>query len=203
MQKAPLVKISLLVALVLVGCAYGLVGWNEDGVRVVVRWTAKIGVVFFAAAFSAGPLRSLWPNPATRWLLVNRRGMGLAFAVVHTLHLLALIALGTLSRPFVEGLDAITLLGGGLAYAFMYAMVATSNDASVRRLGMRRWKRLHTVGGWYIWFIFAQSYLPRAAGQAEYVPFALLLAVVAALRCARHFAKRRQPSKASGSLAST
>jgi methionine sulfoxide reductase heme-binding subunit len=53
-----------------------------------------------------------------------------------------------------------SLLGGGLAYALMFAMAATSNDASMRALGIW-WKRLHRAGLHWIWFIFAFSYLKR------------------------------------------
>jgi DMSO/TMAO reductase YedYZ heme-binding membrane subunit len=64
----------------------------------------------------------------------------------------------------------VTLIGGGGAYVLLAAMVATSNDASVRALGIRTWKRLHTVGLYWLWFIFAFSYLGRVAeGQIGFV----------------------------------
>ena len=108
------------------------------------------------------------------------------------MHLLALIVLGlAFPTPFVDDLNAVTLVGGGLAYAFVLAMAATSNDASVRRLGARRWRALHAVGGWYVWLIFTQSYAPRAAADPAYAPFAALLVGVAGLRLARWQRVRR------------
>jgi len=187
MRRLPLVLLSAMGVALLLVVAFLIAGWSEEAVRFVVRWTAKIGVVLFAAAFSASSLRELWRVDATRWLRANRRGLGLSFALVHTTHLAALIALGVnFPDPFVGGLDPVTLVGGGLAYAFMFAMAATSNDASVRRLGLKRWRRLHTVGGWYIWFIFAQSYVPRAVLEdPELLPLAALTLAVPALRLVR------------------
>ena len=72
-------------------------------------------------------------------------------------------------------INTVTLIGGGLAYVFIAAMAATSFDAAVTWLGRPRWQRLHTIGAYYIWFIFLQSYLPRAMQSVDYVPVALLL----------------------------
>jgi len=186
-NRAPLVRIACLGVVLLLVLAYSAAGWSEEGIRVVIRWTAKVGVVLFAAAFSASSLRALWRVESTRWLRTNRRGLGLSFALVHTTHLAALVALGVnFPDPFVDETSRFTLVGGGLAYVFMFAMAATSNDASVRRLGLKRWQRLHTVGGWLIWFVFAQSYVPRAVLEdPQYLPLATVTLAVPVLRLAR------------------
>ncbi|MFP8874680.1 MAG: hypothetical protein VCB42_09170, partial [Myxococcota bacterium] len=75
-------------------------------------------------------------------------------------------------------------------YAFMFAMAATSNDASVRRLGAWRWRMLHTAGGWYIWFIFAFTYLPLVLADPQYAPFGVLILAVPVLRIARRWQRR-------------
>jgi DMSO/TMAO reductase YedYZ heme-binding membrane subunit len=163
--------------------SYWIAGWSEEGVRIVVRWTAKLGLPLFVAAFTARPLRSLRRTAWTAWLLRNRRALGLSFALFHGVHLLALVALAyAFPLPFVEELSGLTLWGGGFAYALLFAMVATSNDSSIRALGRLRWRRLHTLGGWFLWLIFAQSYLPLAAGALSYVPLGLLVLGVPSLR---------------------
>lgn len=86
-------------------------------------------------------------------------------------------------------------MGGGFAYVLIAAMAATSSDRAVARLGPRRWRRLHTLGAWYVWIVFAQSYAPRALENPFYVPFALAVLAAAGLRaltCAR--AMRRTPA---------
>jgi sulfoxide reductase heme-binding subunit YedZ len=173
-------------------------GGSEVGVRQVVRSTAQFGVVLFAFAFSASSLRTFWRTPFSAWLLKNRRYVGLSFAAFHSLHLLALATLGVaFPDPFVADLNAITLIGGGVAYGLLFAMVATSNDASVRALGRKRWSQLHRVGSWALWIIFAQSYFGRVPQDLFYLwPSAVLIAALS-LRMARTIKQREMVSKPS------
>jgi sulfoxide reductase heme-binding subunit YedZ len=166
-------------------------GTGEAGIRAVVRHSAQTSLVLFCAAFMASSLAQLRPGAATRWMLRNRRYLGVSFAASHTYHLLALFALARVSPPFVDSLNAVTLIGGGAAYVFIAAMVATSFDRTAAWLGARRWKRLHTVGAYYIWFIFVQSYVPRAVMSAAYVPAAALLLVALGVRLAARRQRRR------------
>ena len=54
-----------------------------------------------------------------------------------------------------------TVYGGGFGFVMLAAMAATSNDASQRRLGAS-WRRLHRVGLYTVWIVFAVSYMPDA-----------------------------------------
>jgi hypothetical protein len=152
----------------------------EESVRAVVRLTAQTSVVLFCAAFVASSLRAVWRSDFSAWLLRNRRYLGVTFAFSHLIHLVALVALGLVSPEFAAGVSPVTLIFGGLAYAFILAMTLTSNDRAVAALGLARWRLLHKVGAWYVWFIFAQSYLPRAIGKSPiyWLPAGLLLAVL-------------------------
>lgn len=160
-----------------------VVGVNEDGIRQVVRTSAQTSLLLFVAAFSASSLFQLRRTPLTRWLLANRRYIGVSFGVSHYAHLAALIALGFVSPSFVENLNAVTIIGGGMAYVFLTAMVATSFDRSAAALGPLWWGRLHKVGGYYIWGIFFQSYLPRLLiTSIAYAPAVALLVGAFSLR---------------------
>jgi len=150
-------------------------GIGTEGVRAVVRTTPKVSVILFLSAFVAAPLLKLWPSPFTHWLRRNRRYLGVSFAVAHFTHLGALIALVSTSRTAREDLDALTIIGGGLAYLFVAAMTATSFDRTAAWLGAGRWRHLHTFGLYYIWIIFLNSYISRAFQSPVYIPFALLL----------------------------
>ena len=171
----------------------GLVAWalaahgvSEDAVRSVVRVTARSSLVLFLLAFTASSLHAFLRSGTSAWALRNRRHLGVSFAASHTVHLLALVALGLrFPDPFLVDLEAIAVIGGGLAYVFLYAMTLTSFAGPARALGARRWKTLHTAGAWYIWIIFAQSYIPRALANPSYVPFAAALVAAAGLRIAR------------------
>ena len=195
--RGPRVAVVLSLALAaLAGLQLAVWGSGEEGIRVLVRSSARSSVLLFSLAFTASSARVLWQNGVTKWLLANRRYLGLSYAASHAIHLLALIALYPASDDFRTSLNAVTLVGGGIAYAFTAAMAATSNDASVAALGRRRWTLLHTVGGWFIWFVFAQSYLPRAFLYPAYLPAAGVVLAVPALRGARRMRRRATQAQA-------
>jgi hypothetical protein len=70
-------------------------------------------------------------------------------------------------------------LGGGLGYVFILLMSLTSNDYAVKVLGIKQWKILHSVGTYYLWFIFFFTYLGNAAHHPLY--FSLTTLLIAAL----------------------
>jgi len=132
-------------------------GVTEQGWQLAARYTVRVSFPLFLLAYLARPLTAFWRTETTIWLLRNRRYLGLSFALAHTIHL------GALTSYFVfigemPGMEAV--IGGGIAYALMFVMAATSNDQSVKALG-RNWARLHTVGLHYLWRIFLVTYLGR------------------------------------------
>jgi hypothetical protein len=172
----PLVGYCALVLLAVSALRFATLGVGEEGLRAMIRFTAQLSLLLFSAAFTASSLHALWPRSDwAQWLRANRRYLGVWFALSHTEHLVLLILLGRVSQEFVDGLNSATIVGGGLAYVFLYAMTATSFDRSAAWLGPRRWRLLHKVGAYYIWFIFFQSYVPRALVSPFYAPFAALL----------------------------
>lgn len=163
----------------------------------ITRYTARFSFLIFVLVFASGALAALFPSDITRWLRRNRRYTGLSFALAHFLHLIAIIAL---FATIGEVPETITLLGGGLAYLFIAAMAATSNDWSVRKLGPKNWRRLHLAGVYYVWAIFMNSYLGRLASDTPPEPkwiFALTAGLgfaALALRIAALMKKRRKPA---------
>jgi hypothetical protein len=188
----PIVGYVSLVLFLIFFAELAVLGTAEEGIRQVVRTSAQTSVVLFTSAFAASSLFQLRRNRATRWLLANRRYVGVSFGVSHFAHLAALIALGRVSQEFVDNLNAATLIGGGLGYVFLAAMVATSFDRTAALLGPRWWGRLHKVGAYYLWFIFFQSYLPRMLiTSLAYAPAVTLLVGAFGLRLYAAWRQRR------------
>ncbi|HZR82819.1 MAG TPA: hypothetical protein VFD92_17115 [Candidatus Binatia bacterium] len=137
---------------------------HVDGLQLAARYTARLSFTLFLAPYLASPLLRLVPAAGTRWMVRERRGLGLAFAGAHAVHLAAfvgfLVAAG--QRP-----ELPTVVVGGLGYVLVAVMAATSNDAAVRALGPARWRRLHAVCLHYIWFVFAITYALRVAARHE------------------------------------
>lgn len=128
---------------------------EADHIGYMLRVTARVAFAFLLLAYIARPLVRL--TGSGRWLVRQRRYLGLAMALAHTVHFGYVVAYLVASG---EPLDAITAIFGGLAFVLMWAMALTSNNASVRLLGPN-WKRLHTFGLHYLWFIFMQTFAGR------------------------------------------
>ena len=134
-----------------------------EGWRLAARWTARVGFPIFILIYSASSLGRLWHTDHTRSIWRDRRWWGLGFFASHTIHLFALI---TFLRLSGEGRPLPVIVGGGFGYVLLFAMAATSSEAAIRSLG-RNWKRLHSLGIHYLWFIFAVSYAGRIMKPAS------------------------------------
>jgi DMSO/TMAO reductase YedYZ heme-binding membrane subunit len=167
--------------LLLLAAAVLLMQPDVDGLRRVIRLTARSSFVLFVLAFSASALARRWPGAWTRWQLRNRRYLGLGFAVSHAIHLAAIVGFAQAdSVAFHQASGLANVIAGGIAYVFIALMSATSSDGARRWLGAARWARLHTVGSHYLWVTFMISFgmrIPKGPGYA--LPVLVLLAVMA------------------------
>ncbi|GFE78066.1 hypothetical protein GCM10011487_00660 [Steroidobacter agaridevorans] len=169
-----------------------MAGGPVEGVRGIIRATARSSFALFSLAFTASAACYFWPNAWTRWQLRNRRYLGVSFALSHFVHLLALFALGRIApAELAAGTNAITWIFGGLAYVFIGLMTATSFDSTARLISPRAWSLLHTVGSYYIWLIFANSYLARAVSIPAYIPAGALVIFTLGLRIAARVSRSR------------
>ena len=183
-----LVGLTALAAGLLTFATYAAAGGDREGLSAAVRWTARLSGSLFLLAFSASSLRQLWPNPLTHYLLSNRRYLGVSFGVAHAWHLCAVIAF--LRRPEVDP-EPVSLIVGLLTVGFIAAMLATSFDASAAWLGARRWKLLHTTGGWLIWIVFFYTWAGAALTQPISGLMVLLTLAALGVRIVAVRARRR------------
>jgi methionine sulfoxide reductase heme-binding subunit len=173
-------------------------GQSVEAAQAMTRFSARISLFIFALVFTASALHKLFRSQNTAELLRNRRQFGLSFAYSHTIHLLAIVIFLSLSG---EKPPMVTVIFGGLAYLFIYAMAFTSNDWSVKKLGVKTWKALHKTGVLYLWFIFFVTYLgrllPAKAGEpspggskAEFIIAFIVVSAILLLRIAAAISAR-------------
>jgi len=181
-------------ALALTAMAVVLVADHDfgiEGVRVMVRTTAQTSLALFCTAFAASSLHGLMPFGLTRWLLANRRYIGVSFAYSHFLHAIGLYLFATMDPvAFAEHATTVMFVFGGAAYVFIALMALTSFDSTAVMLGPWLWQKLHTTGAYYIWFVFLISEGRRAIYDAYYWPFVGALFAVMALRLLAGRSKR-------------
>ena len=157
--------------------------FEVEGVRMVIRFTARTSLLFFCLAFSAGALVRLWPNAFSRWQRRNRRQLGVTFAASHALHAAAIIAFAVIDPLGFAGATSLgTYIFGGIGYAFIVAMTATSFDTTAAVLGARAWRALHLAGGYYLLLQFTVSFGKRIPESPLYALALILLLAVFALR---------------------
>ncbi|MCP3402230.1 hypothetical protein [Bradyrhizobium sp. CCGB20] len=157
--------------------------FEVEGVRMVIRFTARSSLLLFCLAFSGAALARLWPNAWTRWQRRNRRYLGLSFAASHAIHAVAIIAFAKMDPAgFAEATSAASYVFGGIGYAVIIAMSATSFDRAAALLGPQAWRVLHLGGGYYLWFQFMVSFGKRVPAMPLYAAFLIPLLAVVALR---------------------
>jgi sulfoxide reductase heme-binding subunit YedZ len=161
----------------------GMRQFEVEGVRMVVRFTARTSLFLFCLAFGAAALARLWTNAWTRWLRRNRRTLGVTFAASHGLHAIAITAFAAMDPAgFAAATNLASYVFGGMGYAFVIAMTATSFDWTAAAIGPRAWRILHLSGGYYLWFQFTASFGKRIPDMPLYSLFLVPLLVVMALR---------------------
>ena len=144
------------------------------------RYSAHLAFLFLLVAFLTSTARRRWRHPVTRVLMNYRRQLGLGFATAHAFHLAAL----TLLLLNLEGFSVTASLAvAAFGYAVTIALAVTSNNWSVRRLGVKRWRLLHTTGIniLMLYFFVAFSAALIQKGGTVYVVYVLAIigAVVA------------------------
>jgi methionine sulfoxide reductase heme-binding subunit len=133
--------------------ATGAISYGE-AIHLSGEWAVRLLV----AVLAVSGLRLAFPRAGwTRWLVRRRRDLGVATFGYALLHLAVYLARKAEMPVLIvrEAVDPGMALGW-IAFAGFALLAATSNDASVRRLGPR-WKPLHrlvyaaaalTIGHW-------------------------------------------------------
>ncbi|WP_426419824.1 hypothetical protein [Bradyrhizobium genosp. A] len=167
--------------------------FEVEGVRMVIRFTARSSLLLFCLAFGAAALARLWPNAWTRWQRRNRRYLGLSFAASHAIHAVAIIVFAKMDPAgFAEATSPASYIFGGIGYAVIIAMSATSFDRAAALIGPRAWRALHLVGGYYLWFQFMVSFGMRVPMMPLYAAFLIPLLAVMMLRMIAMAARPQQ-----------
>ena len=151
------------------------------------RYSAHLAFVFLLLAFSASTLKVLVNNAQTRGLVRYRRQLGLGFATAHTFHLVALILfLSNLEGYIVD----VSVAVAGFGYVVTALLALTSNDYSVRRLGLAKWKQLHVIGISILMLYFFVAFSGRLL--TNFAPiYAVYIALIATAVVAKLRVKRR------------
>ena len=146
-----LITIPISVAMVI--AMAGLDLSRVENVSAMIQLSVRCAVPWLFLAFAASSLQALFPGSFSRWLLRNRKIMGLSCAAAMAWQLLFILWMVTLHTDYYteEVYVLRDVIEGVLGYAFLTAMVLTSFKFGRSRLTSRQWKLLHTCSIYFIW----------------------------------------------------
>ncbi|HEX8561151.1 MAG TPA: protein-methionine-sulfoxide reductase heme-binding subunit MsrQ [Pyrinomonadaceae bacterium] len=156
----------------------------------VTRATGTLTLFFLVLTLAVTPLRK-WTG--AQWLVRLRRMLGLYAFFYGSLHLLTYVWFDKWFDAGAIAEDVVRrrfILVGALAFAAMVPLAVTSTDRMIKRLGGKRWQKLHRL-----------TYLSAAAGVVHYyllvksdarkpLAFAAVVAALLGYRLARFYFKR-------------
>ena len=159
------------------------------GMAPMVHRSVRCALPLFVLAFTASSFAVLWPSTLTRWMLANRRYIGLAFAFAMALHF-SFVAYFISS--FGNPLNFRATLMDVIGFIFLLMMTLTSFRWGARYLSRANWRRLHKTGVYAIWSVAILIYFHdvRVGAGLPYRVFLGVLLVAWMLRIAA-WAKQR------------
>lgn len=143
---------SVLSAAVLVTMS-GLDMSGAEQVSAMIAYSVRWSVPWLYLAFAASSLQLLFANDLTRWLLRNRKIMGLSFAVGMgwQVTFILWLVLGHTDYYVDEVYVLRDAIEGVVGYAFLAAMTVTSFKKTRAMMRPGHWKKLHTWGIYFLW----------------------------------------------------
>ena len=126
----------------------------------MIQFSVRLSVPWIYLAFAASSLVFLFPGWFSRWLMRNRRYIGLCFAAAMGWQLTFIVWMVTSHWSYyLEGVylfsDIMIQIPG---YIFLFAMTVTSFQFGRRRLSPQQWKILHKTSIYFLWATIWSTY---------------------------------------------
>jgi hypothetical protein len=133
---------------------------GPTGVSEMIQMSVRCSVPLLYLAFAASALQVLFRNDFTRWLLRNRRSIGLAYAAAMGWQLFFILWMwaGHWDYYTEEVYSLEDILFQVTGYTFIFAMTITSFIPVRRRMSLLQWRVLHKTGIYFLWFTVADTY---------------------------------------------
>jgi sulfoxide reductase heme-binding subunit YedZ len=133
---------------------------ESSGVSEMIQFSVRCCVPLLYLAFAASSINILMSSAASRWLLRNRRYVGLSFAagMGWQLFFILWMVLGHWDYYMEEVYWVPDLIFQIPGYLFILAMATTSFHTVRRKMGRTQWRVLHWVGIYFLWYTVAATY---------------------------------------------
>jgi len=164
----------------------------------MIRLSVQLASPWIFLAFVARPLVQLYPGSFSKWLLRNRRYLGLSFAAGFGWQAVFIAVLFALHSDYYwqELHNTADLILRMLSYLLLLALTVTSFFPVRRAMRPKDWRVLHLVGIWYFWSAIWVSYAGTVlAGDTRIIAVVYVAAglLVLAFRLAAYLKNRSIP----------
>jgi hypothetical protein len=153
-------------------------GWSSEAVQSNIKWSGRVSFLLFVTAFAASSIHRWGQNALSWWLFMNRKFIGISFAINHFVHLGFIIIAQQFFRPIFHQAAWTSLVAGGIAYLFITLMFITSFSRPRSWISHSTWSWLHLIGGHWVWAIFLSTYIKRLDEPEHWVYMIILIGVL-------------------------
>lgn len=126
---------------------------SGDKVSSMIQLSVRCAVPLLFITFAASAIQRLFPGPYGRWLLRNRKYLGLSFAAAMAWQgfFILWLVIGYTDYYVNQVYVLRDAIEGVIGYAFLAAMTFTSFPVGRRLLKPARWRLLHVSGIYFLW----------------------------------------------------
>ena len=126
---------------------------SPQDLSAMIQYSVRWAVPFIFLVIATSALFRLFPGRSTRWLLRNRRYIGLCFAVAMAWQgaFIFIVSFSHSAHYYSEIYLLRDELEGSSGYLFLAAMTLTSFGLFRRRLSAEQWRFLHLSGVIFLW----------------------------------------------------
>jgi sulfoxide reductase heme-binding subunit YedZ len=155
---------------------------GADPIAIALNQLGLLALIFLLASLAATPLKLLF---GLTWGLRIRRMLGLLAFFYATLHVGLYVAVDQgldLGAILADVTERKFITAGFAAYVLLIPLAATSTQAMLKRLGARRWRRLHRLA--YVSAVLAAVHFVWRVklDVSQPAAYALVLALLLAIR---------------------
>ena len=164
----------------------------------MIRLSVQLASPWIFLAFVARPLVQLYPGSFSKWLLRNRRYLGLSFAAGFAWQGVFIAVLLALHPDYYWQVlhNTADFVLRMLSYLLLLALTITSFYPVRRAMRPNSWRALHLVGIWYFWAAIWVSYAGvLSSGDTRIIAIVYVIAglIVLTVRLAAYLKNRSIP----------
>ncbi|MFT5710344.1 MAG: DMSO/TMAO reductase YedYZ heme-binding membrane subunit [Halioglobus sp.] len=119
----------------------------------MIGYSVRLAIPFIYIVVAASSLQILYPSVFSKWLLRNRKYVGLCFAVAMAWQGLYIFIISTFFREYYfENIYVLRdEIEGSVGYIFLACMILTSFQVTRKKITQKQWKLIQQGGIYILW----------------------------------------------------